>query len=336
MIKINLHRLAVVLLFAGWMGCDSTRSTSTTNLQDGKWTELKSVDQSLPVARHEAAFVGIKDQFFLLGGRGDRPVSIYNTKTNMWSSGQQGPIELHHFQPVVYQNEIYIMGAMTGGYPGETPVEHIYIYNPAKDNWRKGAEIPEDRRRGGAGAALHDDKIYLACGIRDGHRGDHKKWLDVYDLKTQEWSVLPDAPRPRDHFQIAIVDEKIYAIGGRTTRSAQNPFANTMTEVDVFDMESQTWSTLEQGLPTPRAGHFMVTIGKHILVLGGESFYQEPGHSEVERLNTTTLTWSELPLLPQGRHGTGAILRDGKIYTSSGSGNRGGGPELTDLWVYEP
>jgi len=340
MIKINVQRAVLFVVFIPMinflMSCDTTRSVADSNLEKGNWQELKAIDNTLPVARHEAAFVGLEDRFYLLGGRGDRPVSIYDTKSASWSQGKQGPIELHHFQPVVYEDEIYILGAMTGGYPGETPVDHIYIYNPAKNTWRKGAEIPEDRRRGGAGAALLDDKIYLACGIRDGHRGDHKKWLDVYDLKTGEWSTLSDAPRARDHFQIAIVDEKIYAIGGRTTRSAENPFRNTMTEVDVFDLTSQTWSTLANGLPTPRAGHFMVTVGERILVMGGESFYQEPAHSEVESLNVKTLAWSDLPMLPQGRHGTGAILRDGIIYTSSGSGNRGGGPELSDLWMYQP
>ena len=42
------------------------------------------------------------------------------------------------------------------------------------------------RRRGGAGAVVYKGKIYLACGIKDGHRGDHKKWLDAYE---HQWSV---------------------------------------------------------------------------------------------------------------------------------------------------
>lgn len=305
-------------------------------LQKGHWLELKSKDKSLPKARHEAAFVGVGDRFYLLGGRRIQPVSIYDVKKQKWMDGTPPPIELHHFQAVVYQEEIYIVGAMTGRYPGETPVPNMYIYNPKTGDWRQGPAIPTDRQRGGAGAAMLGDVLYLVCGIKDGHRGDHKKWLDAYDFKTNTWQQLPDAPRPRDHFQVQIVDGKIYTLGGRTTKSEEGPFKNTITAVDVYDIEKQTWSTLPNDLPTPRAGNFSMALGPVILVLGGESNFQKPAHSEVEVLDTKTGEWHDLPALPQGRHGTGVVWYKEQLYTASGSGNRGGGPELTDLWTFFP
>jgi len=39
-----------------------------------------------------------------------------------------------------------------------------------------------------------------------------------------------------------------------------------------------------------------------------------------------------LPSLPVGRHGTQAAALGDKVYIAAGSGNRGGGPELDDLW----
>ncbi len=331
--KILIPVLSLVIIMLLWQ-CRSTRGLSINQLSKGQWTEVKSVDGSVPVERHEAAFVGLGHRLYLLGGRGDKPTSIYDFDSQTWTQGAEPPIEMHHFQPVVYGGNIYVAGAMTGGYPGETPVPHIYIYNPQLDAWREGPEIPEDRRRGGAGAVLHGDKLYLVCGIKDGHRGDHKKWLDVYDFKSDRWEVLPDAPRPRDHFQALIVNDKLYGVGGRTTVSADNPFKNTIGEVDVFDLQSGSWSTLENHLPTPRAGNFIINLGEEILVLGGESFSQEPAHAEVESLNVRTGRWKTLPSQPQGRHGTGVVLYQNKLYTSSGSGNRGGGPELADLWMF--
>lgn len=305
-------------------------------LQKGQWMELKAKDGSLPKARHEAAFINVGDQFLLLGGRRIQAVSIYDVKKQKWTDGTPPPIELHHFQAVVYQDEIYIVGAMTGPYPGETPVPNMYIYSPKEDAWRLGPAIPEDRQRGGAGVAMVDDVLYLVCGIKDGHRGDHKKWLDRYDFKTNTWQQLPDAPRARDHFQIQIVDGKIYNLGGRTTKSAEGPFKNTITAVDVYDIKKQSWSTLSNDLPTPRAGNFSVALGSAILVLGGESDFQNPAHAEVEVLDTKTGEWHNLPALPQGRHGTGVVWYNQQLYTASGSGNRGGGPELTDLWTFQP
>ncbi|MEL6943869.1 MAG: kelch repeat-containing protein, partial [Bacteroidota bacterium] len=92
-----------------------------------------------------------------------------------------------------------------------------------------------------------------------------------------------------------------------------------------------TWSTLENGLPTERAGNFTVLYGQEILVLGGESFNQTPAHSEVEALNVKTHTWRTLSPMKQGRHGTGAILHEGKVCVASGCGNRGGEPELKTM-----
>ncbi|MCP9234983.1 kelch-like protein [Lewinella sp. JB7] len=321
----HLPRLALLLLVVGLASCAVHRQS----VQTSEWTYVETATE--PVARHEAAFVSVGDRYYLLGGRGIRPVSIYDKSTSEWTEGAPPPVEIHHFQPVVYRGEVYLLGAMTGGYPGETPLPHVYIYNPDRDEWRRGHEIPEDRRRGGAGAVEHDGRIYLICGIRDGHRGDHKTWLDVYDPTTGDWERLPDAPRPRDHFQAAVVDGKIYAAAGRTTVAATNPFANTIGAVDVYDTETRRWITLPNELPTRRAGTAAIAVDKRVVVIGGESDTQEPAHAEVEALDVASGDWTALPPLVRGRHGTGAIHHDGSLIMASGCGMRGGEPELADM-----
>ncbi|MEM9931399.1 MAG: kelch repeat-containing protein, partial [Bacteroidota bacterium] len=306
-----------------------TISKSATALSN--WQAVAAPDNSKPVARHEAAFVRVKDKAYLLGGRGIRPVSILDLKTNTWTQGTKPPIEIHHFQPVVWQDEILLLGAMTGKYPGETPLPNFIIYNPERDEWRTGPEIPEGRRRGGAGSVLQDGKIYLVCGIVDGHRGGHVPWLDVYDLKNNTWQQLPDAPRPRDHFQAVIHQDKLYSLAGRTTISSINPFAHTIGEVDVYDMKTNTWSTLPDTLPTHRAGNAALVLNNDVLVVGGESTAHQEAHNEVEALDTRTGTWRALSPLSRGRHGTGVFYYQQKLVIASGCGNRGGSPELNDL-----
>jgi len=313
----------------------TTLKVENDPLSHGRWTQVKTADGSAPSARHEAAFVAVGDRYYLIGGRGMKPVNVYNPKTNQWKTGSIPPIEMHHFQPVIYRNEIYILGAMTGPYPGEIPIANIYIYNPIMDEWRMGDAIPEERRRGGAGISVHGDHIYMVCGIRDGHRGDHKNWLDVYHVPSRTWKKLADAPRPRDHFQTAIINEKIYAVAGRTTISSDNPFKNTMREMDIYDIASDSWTTAAAQLPTPRAGNAVTVIGNDLVVFGGESFYQQSAHPELEHYDTVTGEWRTLTEIPVGRHGTGLIKDGQQLITASGSGDRGGGPELDDLWVFE-
>ncbi|MEM1358860.1 MAG: galactose oxidase [Bacteroidota bacterium] len=327
-------RYLTLLLLLGLLACTPSPSEETApetapGTEEKSWQEVTTTGQ--PTARHEAAFVAVGDKAYLLGGRGIKPVDIYDPATKTWTTGDTSPVEIHHFQPVVYNDEIYLMGAMTGKYPGETPLPEIHIYSPEKDEWRTGATIPEDRRRGGAGSVLHNGLIYMVCGIQDGHRGGHVAWLDTYNPETNEWAQLPDAPRPRDHFQAVVHSNKLYSLAGRTTVAATNPFANTIGEVDVFDLGSQSWTTLKDTLPTLRAGNAAIVVEDDILVVGGESKDQLLAHSEVEALATSTGTWRSLDSLSKGRHGTGIVRMYGQLIMASGCGHHGGSPELADV-----
>ena len=104
---------------------------------------------------------------------------------------------------------------------------------------------------------------------------------------------------------------------------------DTTAEIDVYDFASRTWSTLDTVIPTERAGLFLAVVGEEILAMGGEEPSQKRARNEVEALNTRTLQWRTWPSLLQGRHGTGAVPYQGRLYVASGSGNIGGGPELT-------
>lgn len=283
-----------------------------------------------PHARHEAGFVSYADKLYLLGGRRIQPVDELDPVDLSWRALSKPPLEMHHFQPAIWKDRIVIAGAMTGGYPAEQPLTHIYFYFPDQDLWQRGPEIPESRRRGGAGVVIVDNKLYLVGGITNGHIGGFVNWLDVYDLGNDTWQVLPDAPHQRDHFQAALLGGKIYAAGGRRTSQATGQiFSLVVPEVDVFDIETESWSVLAAPLPTPRAGNTTVIIDEKVVVVGGESARPGTAHNEVEAYDPVAQKWEQWPALNRGRHGTGVALANGYFWTSSGSGSRGGSPELT-------
>ena len=306
------------------------------NNETGKWVIQDT--KGKPVARHENSFVECDGKLYLIGGRGIKPVNIYNPETKEWKEGKKTPIELHHFQAVAYKGEIYVAGAQTGGYPHEEPVKHIYIYHCEKDEWRKGAVIPEKRRRGAAGCAIYNDKLYLCCGIIDGHYDGHVKWFDEYDLVKKTWKQLPDAPRKRDHFQAVVINNKMYAASGRLSSKKTNQvFSLTVKEVDFYDFETGKWQSLpaEDNLPTLRAGASAVNFNEELFIIGGESS-QKTAHNNVEVFNPEKHKWMRYPSLNRGRHGTQAVVFDNKIFIVAGSGNRGGRPELNSLEIYIP
>jgi N-acetylneuraminic acid mutarotase len=230
----------------------------------------------------------------------------------------------------VWNHKIYMVGAMTGNYPKEPPMARVQTYDPAKDVWSKGDEIPMARRRGGAGTVVYNHKIYMACGITLGHTSGTCNWFDEYDPATGTWSQLPDAPHIRDHFHAVVVNDKLYCIGGRNTsyRNPTNPkqsdlFGAVERAVDVYEFKTGTWSTLANPLPYGSAAGGTAVMGDVIIYFGGET--AEAAIDRTQALDTRTGNWSQLAPMKQGRHGSQAVVYQNRIYISAGSPNRGGG-----------
>lgn len=302
--------------------------------EPGSWHMVESTNE--PMNRHENAFAKVGDKLYLVGGRGTRPVEIYDPATETWTTGATPPLSMHHFQAVVHDGKVYVMAAFNGGYPDESPLTHVYIYDPAGDSWTRGPVIPEQYRRGAAGAVAYEGYIYVAGGSRNGHIGGHVRQLDRFDPETGEWESLDKPPRFRDHFHLAVINGKMYAAGGRRTSQASGRvFELTIPEVDVYDFATGEWEPLPPtgDLPTERAGTASISVGRYLVVIGGESGSQEPAHSEMEALNTVTGRWHSLGSLNQGRHGTQAVVHDGMVYVAAGSKTRGA-TEINSMEVY--
>jgi hypothetical protein len=318
------------LLFLCILSC----KTSQIDFTNRTWQDFTPINECQK--RHECAFSHAHNKLYLLGGRGVKPVEELDPLSKKWSKMVETPLEMHHFQAVAYKNEIYVLGALTGKYPHETPIEHIWIFNPIKNEWRKGAAIPKDRLRGAAAAFAYKDKIYVACGITDGHWDGHVTWFDAYDPLSNRWEKLPDAPHARDHISGTVIGDKLYLAGGRrSSAKTQQVFQLTVPETDVFDFKTQKWTTLpaSNNIPTQRAGCTSIALGNNLIVIGGESS-QPKAHDEVECFDTKMQKWSPSPRLKTGRHGTQAVVLNGKIYIAAGSANKGGGPELTLVEIF--
>ncbi|MBX9851622.1 MAG: choice-of-anchor D domain-containing protein [Cytophagaceae bacterium] len=311
---------------------------NTCFAQTGDWETI--TNQGI-IHRHESSFVECNGKFYLIGGRRlglEKYTNIYDPAANTWTKGtNKSPVELHHFQAVSFNGKIYIIGAFTGGHPAETPVDKIYIYNPADDTWSEGGTVPADRRRGASGAVVYNNKIYIIGGATNGHLGGNVSWLDEYDPATGAWTSLADAPRARDHFQAVISGNKLYIAGGRMSRYVNNQNADVLIyEVDVYDFTAKAWQTYQNNLPTGRAGTASVVLNNELLVIGGESSSQLIAHNQTEAMNLNAHTWRALARLDTGRHATHAINFNNKVYIVSGSKSRGGSnsSELYSMEVF--
>ena len=303
--------------------------------QEAFWSTIDA--QGNPTERHENGFVAYNGKLYLLGGRNVKRVEIYDPETNSWSDGAFPPFQMHHFQAVIYNDLIYVIGAYTGTCcSNENGISHVWTYDPQNNFWQQRHEIPADRRRGSAGAVVYNGKIYIAGGIEGGHGSPATafKWFDEYDPVTGQWKVLQDAPRERDHYHAVLHNGKMYLVGGRDT-SDSSILAKTISEVDVYDFNSGSWSTLSANIPTPRGGTSSILYRGEILVIGGESGNQTLAYNTNEAFNPDNQSWRTLSPLNVGRHGTQATVLNDAVYIAAGAAQVGGSPELDSIERYQ-
>jgi hypothetical protein len=300
-------------------------------------------DGSGPNPRHEAGQVLDGNTLFLIGGRRTQPIEEFALSGITWSD--TGPSYFHfphHFQPVRVGNDIYLMGGMEGPCclaENETPFTHVQEFNPDSGAITDGHSIPQEHQRGSAGAVAHDGLIYVAGGLTAGHTPGVTETLNLfarYDPSSGDWESLPGIPNARDHFQAAIVGDRIYLMGGRRTQQSNTSQASHVGPVDVYDISQGEW-LMGHGMdpiPTRRSGAMTAVVGRYIFVIGGEGGTghdddngpdRDDAHNVVEVLDTVTGGWdTSLPPISPPRHGTGATVCGNDIYIASGTTTVGG------------
>jgi N-acetylneuraminic acid mutarotase len=123
-------------------------------------------------------------------------------------------------------------------------------------------------------------------------------------------------PTARHHLSSAVVDDKIYVIGGRDKTS---DLANTFNVNEMYNTKQDTWTVLEP-MPSKRAGLAAVAaVDGNIYVFGGEK--RGGVFDNNEKYDTKTNKWTSEPPMPTARHGIAVEVVGDRIYII------GGGPE---------
>ena len=297
---------------ASWLLVPLLFTLPNLQAQDaGTWYAV-TAEGSAPVPVNDGAAVAVNDQVYLLGGYSRQPVMRFNPLTERWTRAATDIPNLHHFQPVVVGAEVYLMGAYTNSTGRERSQVDILAYNPSTDQLRTAGQMPSGRARGAAGAVVHDGSVYVAGGSLDKEAAS-VAWFDRYDPAAKRWTRLPDAPRPRDHFQAHVVGDRLYLVGGATN-------GVPAAAVDVYDLSQGKWlsgAALPQHLPSPRSQAASAVLDGEIYLIGGQ--LADGRVSElVSVLDPATGTWRETASLIRGRRSAGAAVLNDRIYVAAG------------------
>jgi hypothetical protein len=146
------------------------------------------------------------------------------------------------------------------------------------------------------------------------------------------WAEMTPLPAPRSALGVAVVEGKIYAIGGRVNQHA----GVTVGTNEMYEPASNNWTT-KASMPTARSQFGMVAYEGKIYCIGGETDINKGTNTNYdvalavnEVYNAATDTWETKAPMPTARSDFEVNVADGKIYVM------GGDPDQTLNYAYDP
>ncbi|MFC1627656.1 Kelch repeat-containing protein [Gemmatimonadota bacterium] len=137
--------------------------------------------------------------------------------------------------------------------------------------------------------------------------------LEYYNPVTGVWAQGDSMITPRSTAASAVIDNKLYVVGGTDRKLRHKPVYNVL---EVYDPVTDTW-TAKAPMPTKRWGSGAAAVNGKLYVFGGvqsTKFF----FNIMEIYDPATDTWSTGPSMPIKLFGPAVAVIDGKIYVAGG------------------
>jgi N-acetylneuraminic acid mutarotase len=178
------------------------------------------------------------------------------------------------FGAAIVDGNVYIYGGHTGGahsYSMEEQERFVRKLDLEAGTWEQLAEGPPLQ---GLALVAHGEKLYRIGGFTamnaagEEHDLQSQDGVAGFDLATGEWSDLAPLPEPRSSFDAAVLDDKIYVIGGWSMGGAEeNEWLTTAWAMDL-SADAPAW----ESLPAPPFQRRALAVAAHegkIYAIGG-------------------------------------------------------------------
>jgi N-acetylneuraminic acid mutarotase len=315
------------------------RATEITSSQQQALSVLSSVaDSSLGAlnswttkASYPSGGAGgaavVNGTIYVISGSGNY---FYNTATDNWTAFPSMPTPREGFAVAACDNKIYVIGGEELGFqfPLHYSSDISYsaaneVYDPSTNTWATKASMPIGTSSMQANTV--NGKIYLIGGSIVTAGTPPYTWAtptvnftEIYDPATDSWTKGAPMPYPVIGYASAIVDNKIYVIGGQDEYNL--PEIN-VTFNQIYDPASNSWSF---GAPIPVATFSAVagaTTGEQaperIYVLGGSGGFGV-GLNQNYVYDPVANNWTAATPMLTARYSPTAAVVDDVLYVIGG------------------
>jgi N-acetylneuraminic acid mutarotase len=255
----------------------------------------------------------------------------YDPVTDQWTKLASLPEARHHITLTAVNGRIYGIGGFFGGFPNWRAQSTMWIYDPSSDNWTDGTSMLSPRAE--AVAAAVDGQIYWIGGRvpelpNSAHFNEHKdsNLNEAFNTQTNQWEARAPAPTARNSAAAAVIDGKIYVVGGRQfikSTDGKTRMSN-YAALEVYDPRRDSWET-KTPMPQAQGGLGAATIDGKLYACGGEQWLPDQ-----RVLNQCWVydpgkdSWASLASLPVARHGIGMVALGRQLHVFGGATTPGG------------
>ncbi|XP_055260859.1 kelch-like protein 22 isoform X2 [Moschus berezovskii] len=158
-------------------------------------------------------------------------VERYDPATNSWAYVAPLKREVYAHAGATLDGKMYV----TCGRRGEDYLKETHCYEPGSDTWHTLADGPV--RRAWHGMATLLDKLYVIGGSNNdaGYRRDVHQ-VACYSCRSGQWSSVCPLPAGHGEPGIAVLDSRIYVLGGRShNRGSRTGY------VHIYDAGKDRW-----------------------------------------------------------------------------------------------
>ena len=130
--------------------------------------------------------------------------------------------------------------------------------------------------------------VYVGGGST-GYGGDYEYYIQVFNMKTNNWSRLPRYEYK--WFAMTVINHHLTLVGGR------GGGGEVTNQLAVYEPSSQQWTFPYHPMPTPRYSPAVLMYDIWLLVAGG-CYASHTALATVELFNTSTNQWLAASSLP--------------------------------------
>jgi N-acetylneuraminic acid mutarotase len=195
-----------------------------------KWSSAAKA----PIGRAEGGYVSVNGKLYVLGGYykdwvATKEVDAYDPLTNKWTVMAPEPATLSH--PAAATDGRYIY--MAGGYPSDPATGKqtyastaVWRYDTQTNTWSSFVSLPAPRAAG-AMVVLRRQLHYLS-GTDASLIGQRNHWVLNLDDANPKWVGSTPLPVAKNHTSAAVLNGKIYVVGGQNTKDDDHPAADVL------------------------------------------------------------------------------------------------------------